>query len=183
MSERERWVVYPILFLTLGIALRDKMFQRVATKAVSTETSYADVSVSNKLRANVVECEKIVVSSRGRPVITAGASRNGSGTIQTFGAGGQQLVVIEDNESGGMVTVTDYGQRQSVALGHAGGGVYAGLLIGPARGLLMPWLPWLSLRPTDRVDTDQSKVPPASRSDAKPQGGTPGATATAAPAG
>ena len=27
MSTRERWIVYPILFMTLGIALRDKIIR------------------------------------------------------------------------------------------------------------------------------------------------------------
>ena len=29
MSERERWVVYPLLFLALGVALRDKLLHRI----------------------------------------------------------------------------------------------------------------------------------------------------------
>jgi hypothetical protein len=34
MSERERWVVYPLLFLALGAALRDKLFDRTTTKSI-----------------------------------------------------------------------------------------------------------------------------------------------------
>jgi hypothetical protein len=34
MSERERWVVYPLLFLALGAALRDKLFDSTTTKRV-----------------------------------------------------------------------------------------------------------------------------------------------------
>jgi hypothetical protein len=34
MSERERWVVYPLLFLALGAALRDKLFDRTITKSI-----------------------------------------------------------------------------------------------------------------------------------------------------
>ena len=30
MSERERWVVYPLLFLTLGVSLRDEMIHPIA---------------------------------------------------------------------------------------------------------------------------------------------------------
>ena len=29
MSERERWIVYPLLFLALGVALRDKLLHRI----------------------------------------------------------------------------------------------------------------------------------------------------------
>jgi len=34
MTERERWVVYPLLFLALGAALRDKLFDRTITKSI-----------------------------------------------------------------------------------------------------------------------------------------------------
>ncbi|MEX2306394.1 MAG: hypothetical protein WD738_02305 [Pirellulales bacterium] len=34
MTERERWVVYPLLFLALGAALRDKLFDRTTTKSI-----------------------------------------------------------------------------------------------------------------------------------------------------
>ena len=34
MSERERWVVYPLLFLALGAALRDKLFDRTTAKSI-----------------------------------------------------------------------------------------------------------------------------------------------------
>ena len=34
MSERERWVVYPLLFLAFGAALRDKLFDRTITKSI-----------------------------------------------------------------------------------------------------------------------------------------------------
>ena len=34
MTERERWVVYPLLFLALGAALRDKLIDRTITKSI-----------------------------------------------------------------------------------------------------------------------------------------------------
>ena len=34
MSERERWIVYPLLFLALGAALRDKLFDRTTSKSI-----------------------------------------------------------------------------------------------------------------------------------------------------
>ena len=43
MSERERWIVYPLLFLTLGIALRDKF------------------GVAKEVRAHRIICEELVV--------------------------------------------------------------------------------------------------------------------------
>lgn len=38
MSERERWIVYPLLFFALGAAVRDKILHRVDTKEIYCET-------------------------------------------------------------------------------------------------------------------------------------------------
>jgi hypothetical protein len=34
MSDRERWVVYPLLFLALGASLRDKLFDRTSSRVI-----------------------------------------------------------------------------------------------------------------------------------------------------
>ncbi len=34
MTERERWIVYPLLFLALGAALRDKLIDQTTTKSL-----------------------------------------------------------------------------------------------------------------------------------------------------
>jgi hypothetical protein len=34
MTERERWIVYPLLFLALGAALRDKLVDRTTNKSI-----------------------------------------------------------------------------------------------------------------------------------------------------
>ncbi len=38
MTERERWIVYPLLFFALGAALRDKLLHEVQTKDLVCET-------------------------------------------------------------------------------------------------------------------------------------------------
>ncbi len=37
MSERERWIVYPLLFLALGVALRDELFDQTWSRHVVCE--------------------------------------------------------------------------------------------------------------------------------------------------
>jgi len=37
MNERERWIVYPLLFLALGAALRDKLWEQTKTKRVECQ--------------------------------------------------------------------------------------------------------------------------------------------------
>ncbi len=38
MSERERWIVYPLLFFALGASVRDKILQRVEVKEILCES-------------------------------------------------------------------------------------------------------------------------------------------------
>ncbi len=38
MSERERWIVYPLLLFALGSAVRDKLMQRVESKEIRCES-------------------------------------------------------------------------------------------------------------------------------------------------
>ncbi len=38
MSERERWIVYPLLFFALGASLRDKLLQRIDAKEIYCES-------------------------------------------------------------------------------------------------------------------------------------------------
>jgi hypothetical protein len=38
MSERERWIVYPLIFFALGASVRDKILQRVETKEIICES-------------------------------------------------------------------------------------------------------------------------------------------------
>jgi len=46
MSERERWIVYPLIFFALGAAVRDKLLQRVEAKEIVCE-SVAIVDLQN----------------------------------------------------------------------------------------------------------------------------------------
>lgn len=42
MSERERWIVYPLLFLALGSALRDKMLKQTTAERIICEKMYCE---------------------------------------------------------------------------------------------------------------------------------------------
>ena len=79
MSERERWIVYPLLFLALGAALRDKLFDLTRSR-------------------NVV-CEQFVLIDDGQGVPTRQAVLGVMGPVQpgAVGAvprGGQLLVDV-----------------------------------------------------------------------------------------
>jgi hypothetical protein len=75
MSERERWIVYPLLFLALGAALRDKLIDQTMSKKIV--------------------CQELIVYGEGRdrrePVklVEIGAAPRASATQPQFG----QIVV------------------------------------------------------------------------------------------
>lgn len=55
MTERERWIVYPLLFLALGAALRDKLSDRTVTKSiVCQELTVIDEDPSGRHQSRVL---------------------------------------------------------------------------------------------------------------------------------
>ncbi len=82
MSSRERWVVYPLLFLTLGIALKDKI-----TREVSVRT---------------LQCESLLVTDRqGERQVYISANQSGN-TLHARNAGlGPDVILGQVEVSGG----------------------------------------------------------------------------------
>jgi hypothetical protein len=143
MSDRERWIVYPLLFLTLGIALRNQFFptrrfgavdlrageisaQRilcdelvVRDKAHCREVKF-DKAEGGAIQSDRADCHFLnVVNAKGRPLVTAGEeTSSGAGLIQTSDSRGMPLVQIRPSSGGGMVTA--FGQQGNVLveLGH-----------------------------------------------------------------
>ena len=77
MSDHERWIVYPLLFLALGAALRPKFT--------------GEFSVPVVVRAPQVQCEAlIIVDQERRPRIEL-TTTQGSPRIVLFGRTGQVL--------------------------------------------------------------------------------------------
>lgn len=87
MTERERWIVYPLLFLALGAALRDKLAKQTRAKQIVCEQLYVvdpqgrpiGALSGEGLRfdppygyvlANVIDAD--VMRQGGRPVAAAG---------------------------------------------------------------------------------------------------------------
>ena len=74
MNSRERWTVYPLLFLTLGIALTDKLTRQIQTDRVI--------------------CKNLLVTDRqGKPQVVVTATAGG-GIVQTQANGPGLNVVL-----------------------------------------------------------------------------------------
>ena len=49
MTDRERWTIYPLLFLALGIAVKDKLFHEVKTDNVLSKKLLEEMRVRPKI--------------------------------------------------------------------------------------------------------------------------------------
>ena len=135
MSTRERWIVYPLLFLTLGIALRDKILPPAHFGGMGTVLKAGEIDVRrircgeiqagqaifNQLEAGRSQCrELIVVGPAGRPVIAGFADpKSHNGAINTFSADGRPLVLLRSTDAGGLVVTLNPSGRPSGIMGNS----------------------------------------------------------------
>ena len=116
MTTNERWVLYPLLFLALGIAVRDKVYPPVRLAALEKVTVYGEMT-ANKIRCNQlevgekircnqlevgkVECKVVTLTGpEGNEAIRMGVMPNLTGRLEVCGANGQTLVVAGADRSG-----------------------------------------------------------------------------------
>jgi hypothetical protein len=110
MTDRERWTVYPLLFLTLGIAVKDRI-------------------------ADTVHCSRLVVRDRqGVEQVVIGATPAGSALVVRDPKGVEQ-VVISATQAGGIVRAQGTKTGINVVVGHTEN--IAGLMLYDARGHFM----------------------------------------------
>jgi len=86
MTDRERWTVYPLLFLTLGIAVKDKI------------TRITD--------AEIVKCERMIVQDRaGKQQVVIAATSSGGLMRMEGPKGGLDLLVGQTDRVTGVMFV------------------------------------------------------------------------------
>ncbi len=68
MTQRERWIIYPLVFLALGTALRDKFMvpeqiraQEILAASIKCEQIEANKSVANEATASRLTSQQVVV--------------------------------------------------------------------------------------------------------------------------
>jgi hypothetical protein len=183
MSTRERWIVYPLLFLALGAALRDKfvgsrdlragavtcgelrvgrlLCDRLESGQVSVLELHGAHLVCDRVESGQSECRQLIVKGpNGQPVVGALAdSRSGNGMIETVSATGMPLVEIASANGAGNVVVTG-------RVGN-GFGVLAQL---PELGLRLPFgLPWGYDDHTNTPPEGQKKIAPPKKTPETPK--------------
>jgi hypothetical protein len=107
MNERERWIVYPLVFFALGAALRDKFMQHVSSKEIECQ----------RLVAKSIECEggiacegmivldpekpnlRLVELGQAAPIPGAeGSDPRRFGVFVLRDSGGRELCWVVDNQ-------------------------------------------------------------------------------------
>jgi hypothetical protein len=113
MSDRERWIVYPLLFLALGVALHDKMTRTIEGVAliggkqavVNLDRGYLATRV---VEADLIRCQRLVVEQApNKPLVIIGGvkvpSKDGqqksSGAISIHGQEGKEIIVLRANNA------------------------------------------------------------------------------------
>jgi hypothetical protein len=88
MSQRERWVVYPLLFLALGLALRDKLVPPKSLKAGLILCDQLEV-------LGQADCRQLTVhDAAGQTMLVLGADNESRYGLFALRPGGKRLVPL-----------------------------------------------------------------------------------------
>jgi len=134
MSTRERWIVYPLLFMTLGISLRDKIKppahlgsrglqveagEIVAGRIRCGQLQVQETAVCKRLESTRSECHALLVyGPTDRPVVVAGFdARTHAGLLETFAANGLPQVRLLSTPDGGIVNTIGRAGRAQLVMG------------------------------------------------------------------
>jgi len=115
MSSRERWTVYPLLFLALGLAMR----------AIAVPQGEFDAARVGDLESTRLVCKEIVIE-------------NGDGTIlvhmgRVVGGGGGRIEIKDQNGVDTISVGTQHNDREGIVEFFDANGEPAGKLSAPPR--------------------------------------------------
>jgi hypothetical protein len=182
MTTRERWMVYPLLFLTLGITLRDKVappsprFMRPGVNALNVrcvhlecqDLSVIDPNGENRVRIGSTPNQAGQIEIYGsdqKMVMVAGADNTGrSGRLQTLAADATPQVSLHSTDRGGQVATFDRDNASQVVLGYDSMGPGTFLITPDAEGVtryVCRWWPVGSGMLSDQpADTEEPQPQP-----------------------
>jgi hypothetical protein len=94
MNERERWIVYPLLFFALGASLRDKFLQRV-----TTDELYAKHVICDELSVRDPAKDGRIVArlTSGSPPGAPGQNADRFGVLALFDSEGRELCGVTND--------------------------------------------------------------------------------------
>jgi len=146
MSDRERWIVYPLLMLALGTSLRSRLFP--ASEVQAEAVICKSLTVTDDAGRKTAElapfgapsrCALHLLNSDGRITLALGTDVTGQfGVVETLNANGKQQVVLGASAEGGFARAYDAEGTTLVGIGHdrRGSGIYA---IDAITSRALPW--------------------------------------------
>ncbi len=180
MTDRERWTVYPLLFLALGVSLKDKLTQSITTNEVRckamicNELLVANAAGTDRLQAvggNLQANSLIVGEKKDQRVAlsdgTVRAPKLFCGALVVANAEGKETAAISTNEFGGFVRVTGIPSGTVTLLGNTD--QVAGLFFIDPRGAVHAGpifaSPISTKRPAESKSTPPVKASPMTESE------------------
>lgn len=153
MTDRERWVVYPLLFLSIGLSMHNDIEMQAYPRANEDST----------LRCKTLE----IVGPQGKPAVQITSTSDGDGLLETADAQGNRQSRISPNATGATLELYDREGKTYALVGHESNliGLFAGD-VKSGRALSVATVATHS-RAADQKspDRDESKAAPQSKSE------------------
>ncbi|MCA9246313.1 MAG: hypothetical protein KDA42_04330 [Planctomycetales bacterium] len=160
MSNRERWIVYPLLFLALSASLRDRLTGYTYSLQKILGTGMQIDLQSGELRGREIRCARLVVdeircravavtTGHNEPVVILAsgeqdATKHSDGGIFLYNRRGKQVGTLAGHSEGGLLTLEDQSGILSLELGHRPEGHTSGLLAVSQDGKVAPLAPLIT---------------------------------------
>jgi hypothetical protein len=107
MSNRERWVVYPLLFMSLGFSLTNGIAQQ-------EKSALRDGGAER----DVVHCKTLeIIGPDGKPRWVLGTTATGEGSLELVAKDGNLEAQVQSNPSGGLLSLYHRQDRVGLHLG------------------------------------------------------------------
>ncbi len=95
MSTRDRWTVYPLLFLALGIALRSKVTSTIDVDSLTSRRTETTLVNAAQVTAKSVLCDDLQITGKdGKPRVRLGTTRVNTGGIEVYGRDGNLVAAM-----------------------------------------------------------------------------------------
>jgi len=126
MTERERWTVYPLLFLALASSLKDRLMEPMELDIPRVRCQELVVETGDRSQVQIVAQPtggRILISSpEGKPLVILGADATGNhGALGIYSAEGYPLVVADGVHQAGRLATLSQGQPRTIMTSDSSG--------------------------------------------------------------
>ncbi len=102
MSNRERWIIYPLLFLSLGASIRTHVFP-VFDQLYAGDLRVQNVKTTNRISCRTLEVTESILlrGADGKARIVLSDASNRSGQIHILGQDGKSVIAMGASKKSG----------------------------------------------------------------------------------